>query len=116
MIDLEIRLGEADLVAHLQLPAESGEPLRQACGIKGFVHLAGKDQAHNIFFPAPQRIGSGLKENWQSLCEGAEDVFVFLVTSLPFLIPLAFAGILTLVVVKLANRKKKPAQQEKDRN
>lgn len=63
-----------------------------------------------------QRIGSGLRENWKALCEGAGDLFVFLVTSLPFLIPLAFAGILTLVVVKLANRKKKPAQQEKDRN
>ena len=59
-----------------------------------------------------QRIGSGLRENWKSLQEGAEDVFVFLVTSLPFLIPLAAAGALTVMVVKLANRKK-PIKKEK---
>ena len=59
-----------------------------------------------------QRIGSGLRENWKSLAETAEDVFVFLVTSLPYLIPLAAAGALTILVVKLANRKK-PVQKEK---
>lgn len=53
-----------------------------------------------------QRIGGGLRENWKSLCEGAEEVFVFVVTSLPFLIPLAIAAGITLVAVKLATRKK----------
>lgn len=53
-----------------------------------------------------QRIGSGLRENWKSLCEGVEEVFVFVVTSLPFLLPLAAAGAVTLVAVKLATRKK----------
>ena len=61
-----------------------------------------------------QRIGSGLRENWKVLCEGAGDVFVFLVTSLPFLIPLACAAVLTWIVVKIANRKvgKKPPKTE----
>ena len=63
-----------------------------------------------------QRIGGGLKENWQSLREGAEEVFVFLVTSLPFLIPLGAAAVITLVAVKLATRKKtgkkNPPQQQ----
>ena len=54
-----------------------------------------------------QRIGSGLKENWNALMEGAENLFVFLVTSLPYLIPLGAAGGLTVLVVKAANRKKK---------
>ncbi len=53
-----------------------------------------------------QRIGSGLRENWKSLCEGAEEVFVFFVTSLPFLIPLSVAGAVILAAVKLAARKK----------
>lgn len=62
-----------------------------------------------------QRIGSGLKENWKSLCEGAEDVFVFAVTSLPFLIPLGIAAVVTLVAVKLATRKK-PGKKAADQN
>ena len=53
-----------------------------------------------------QRIGSGLSDNWKTLCQGAENVFVFLVTSVPFLIPLALASGLTVLVVYLANRKK----------
>lgn len=65
-----------------------------------------------------QRIGSGLRENWKSLCEGLEEVFVFVVTSLPFLIPLAVAGAVTLVAVKLATRKKPrkeaPPQQSQE--
>lgn len=65
-----------------------------------------------------QRIGSGLRENWKSLCEGVEEVFVFVVTSLPFLLPLAAAGAVTLVAVKLATRKKPrkeaPPQQSQE--
>lgn len=54
-----------------------------------------------------QKIGSGLSENWQSLCNGAEAVFVFLVTSLPYLIPIGAAAAVTVVAVKLATRKTK---------
>ncbi len=54
-----------------------------------------------------QKIGSGLSENWQNLCEGAEGVFVFLVTSLPYLIPIGGAVIVTVIAVKLATRKTK---------
>ena len=63
-----------------------------------------------------QRIGIGLSDNWDALCQGAEEIFVFLVTSTPFLIPLALAAGLTVLVVKLANRPKKnkiPASEEK---
>lgn len=52
-----------------------------------------------------QKIGSGLAENWQNLCDGAEAVFVFLVTSLPYLIPIGAAAAVTVVAVKLATRK-----------
>lgn len=51
-----------------------------------------------------QRIGSGLSENWQNLCAGAESLFVFLVVSLPYLIPIAAAVAVTVAVVKLAKR------------
>lgn len=54
-----------------------------------------------------QKIGSGLSKNWQNLCEGAEGVFVFLVTSLPYLIPIGGAVIVTVIAVKLAARKTK---------
>lgn len=54
-----------------------------------------------------QKIGSGLAENWQSLCNGAEAVFVFLVTSLPYLIPIGAATAVTFFAVKLATRKTK---------
>ena len=54
-----------------------------------------------------QRIGSGLSENWQNLCEGAEGLFVFLVTSLPYLIPIGVASAVTVAAVKLATRKTK---------
>ena len=54
-----------------------------------------------------QKIGSGLSENWKGLCEGAEAVFVFLVTSVPYLIPVGAAVVVTVVAVKLATRKTK---------
>jgi len=61
-----------------------------------------------------QRIASGLKENWESLCEAMTNLFVFVVTSLPMLLPIGAAALLTLLVVKLANRKvaKKTKKQE----
>lgn len=59
-----------------------------------------------------QKISGGLADNWENLGNGAESVFVFLVTSLPYLIPLAGAGAITLIAVKLANRKVKPAAKK----
>lgn len=61
-----------------------------------------------------QKISGGLRESWENLSQGTENVFVFLVTSLPYLIPIGAAGLVTLVVVKLATRKvkKTPAQEE----
>ncbi len=52
-----------------------------------------------------QKIGSGLGESWQNLCAGAEAVFVFLVVSLPYWIPIGAAIGITVVAVKLATRK-----------
>lgn len=52
-----------------------------------------------------QKIGSGLTESWQNLCVGAEAVFVFLVSSLPYWIPIGAAIGITVVAVKLATRK-----------
>lgn len=65
-----------------------------------------------------QKIRSGLAESWQNLCGGAESVFVFLVISLPYWIPIAAAVGITVVAVKLATRKTKkrdipPASGEK---
>ena len=65
-----------------------------------------------------QRIGNGLSENWQKLCEGAEAVFVFVIVSLPYLIPIGAAAAVTITAVKLATRKTKkkgmpPVSEEK---
>ena len=54
-----------------------------------------------------QKIGSGLSESWLNLCEGAESVFVFVIVSLPYLIPIGAAVAVTVVAVKLATRKTK---------
>jgi len=59
-----------------------------------------------------QRIGAGLSENWENLCDGATELFVFLVTSLPYLIPLGLAAGVTAIVVTLAMRKTKKAQKD----
>lgn len=54
-----------------------------------------------------QRIGNGIAENWRNLCDGAEAVFVFLVVSLPYCIPIGAAVLITVFAVKLATRKTK---------
>ncbi len=54
-----------------------------------------------------QRIGNGIVENWRNLCDGAEAVFVFLVVSLPYCIPIGAAVLITVFAVKLATRKTK---------
>lgn len=53
-----------------------------------------------------QRMASGIRENWESLCTFAEDLLVLIVVSVPFLIPVAGAALLTFIVVKLATRKR----------
>ncbi len=52
-----------------------------------------------------QRMGAGLKDNWDRLCQFGEELLVLLVTSVPYLIPLGLAGLVTWLVVKLATRK-----------
>lgn len=52
-----------------------------------------------------QKIGSGLKENWKGLCTGIENLFVFLIVSLPYTIPMG--GIAALIIVAVKRRKKK---------
>ena len=61
-----------------------------------------------------QRMSDGLQENWQGLCEFAEDLLVLIVVSVPYLIPLAVIGLLIFAVIKLAEkprRKKMPPQE-----
>lgn len=59
-----------------------------------------------------QRMGKGLAENWEGLCEFAEDLLVLIVVSLPYLIPVALAGLLVFLVVRLATRPKKQKPQQ----
>lgn len=63
-----------------------------------------------------QRIGSGLADNWESLCIGAENLFVFFVTSLPFLLPMSAVAVLAVFLIKRSKRKKakknQPEQEE----
>lgn len=64
-----------------------------------------------------QKIGSGIAENWRNLCDGAEAVFVFLIVSLPYWIPIGGAVLIAVFGVKLAMRKTKkkvvpPAAEE----
>ena len=58
-----------------------------------------------------QRMGNGLAENWEDLCEFAEDLLVLIVVSLPYLIPVALAGLLVFIVVRVASRPKKNPPQ-----
>ena len=58
-----------------------------------------------------QRMGSGLKESWQSLGEFAENLLVFLAAALPWLIPVGIAAGITFLAVKLSYRKTKKTPQ-----
>lgn len=54
-----------------------------------------------------QKIGSGIAENWRNLCDGAETVFVFLIVSLPYCIPIGGVVAVVVIAVKAAARKKR---------
>ena len=58
-----------------------------------------------------QKIGSGLRDNWNDLWEGAENLFVFLVTSLPYAIPLGGAAVVIILALK-KRKKRKQAPKE----
>ncbi len=53
-----------------------------------------------------QRMASGLKESWKALGEFGEGLLVVLASALPWLIPVAIAGGIAVLVVKLAYKKK----------
>jgi len=57
-----------------------------------------------------QRMGSGLKDSWESLCVFAENLLVFVVSALPWLIPLSV--ILALVITASKKRRKKRAAKK----
>ncbi len=63
-----------------------------------------------------QRIGSGIANSWNNLCEGVENLFVFVMVSLPYLIPIGLATGVTVLAVKLATRKvkKQPKAPEQE--
>jgi hypothetical protein len=56
-----------------------------------------------------QKIGSGLRDNWKGLCMAVENLFVFLITTLPYTIPLS--GAVVLVILALKKRKKRKQAQ-----
>ena len=57
-----------------------------------------------------QRMGSGLKDSWQALGEFSENLLVFVVSALPWLIPLSI--ILTLLIVSGKKRRARRAERK----
>ena len=57
-----------------------------------------------------QRMGSGLKSSWQALGEFSENLLVFVVSALPWLIPLSI--ILTLLIVSGKKRRARRAERK----
>jgi hypothetical protein len=57
-----------------------------------------------------QRMGSGLKSNWQALGEFSENLLVFLVSALPWLIPIS-----AIVALLIATGKKRRARRAERR-
>ena len=60
-----------------------------------------------------QRIGDGLAENWKGLVNVLTELFVFLISSLPILIPVGVIGAVVVIVLK-ANQKKKRCRQSQE--
>lgn len=60
-----------------------------------------------------QRIGSGLGRNLKNLGNGLVDFFVWIIISLPFLIPIAAAVVVPIVLVR-RKKKKKAAEAKKE--
>ena len=65
-----------------------------------------------------QRIGSGIANSWRNLWTFLEDLFVFAIVSLPYLIPIGFGAGLTWAVVsvvyKKTRKKQKPQKPEQE--
>lgn len=57
-----------------------------------------------------ERIAVGFSESMADLGQGLEDMVVFLVVSIPYLIPLAVIAVIVIVIVKLRKRKKTKKQ------
>ena len=54
-----------------------------------------------------QRIGAGFSESWKNMCQGVEDLFVFMICAVPYLLPLAVLAGVAILIVLLARKKKK---------
>ncbi len=63
-----------------------------------------------------ERMGSGLKDNWKNLVDGTKDVLVFLVTGLPYLIPISIAAVIAWLAFKLAFKKKRNQAKQEDKD
>ena len=59
-----------------------------------------------------QRIGSGLKTSWNGLVEFLTDLFVFLIVSLPILVPLVILPAIVIIFVVKRAKKKRAAKQD----
>lgn len=53
-----------------------------------------------------ERISSGFTESMENLWEGLTELFIFVVTRLPYLIPAAIVAAIVILIVKLSHRKK----------
>lgn len=58
------------------------------------------------------RIRTGFTDSLKNLGRFFTDAFVWIVVSLPYLIPIGAAAVITVLAVKLANRKKKAAKEQ----
>ncbi len=59
-----------------------------------------------------QRMGAGFMENLKKLGDGLVELCIFMVSALPFLIPLAIIGAGIVVLVRFKGRKKKASSPE----
>lgn len=59
-----------------------------------------------------ERIGSGLSKNLKSLGNGLVNFFVWIVVSLPFLLPLAAIVVVTILLIRRNSKKKKNTEKK----
>ena len=60
-----------------------------------------------------QKIGTNLKNNFESVWEGMKSLFVFAVSSLPYFLVLAVLAVIVIIIAKTASRKSKKRKSAK---
>lgn len=84
----------------------------------GTIHLALSEVREYTVVEEPQsvweRMGSGFMESLKNLGTGLTEFFIFAVTCLPYLIPVAVIAVAVLLIVKLTGKKTKKNDPPKD--